>query len=447
MAKKGEEPQDVSDVFARWASALKANGMSADATHHAKRCLVDWYGCTVAGSQFPAARKVRGIVLKSSGSAWLVPDRTPVSELVAALINGTSAHAAEFDDIYAPGLFHPGAPIIAAAHAVADHVSGYNFLLAVAAGYEVANRIARAVNPAHYENWHTTGTVGVFGAAVAAGLLRDLTHDQLATAIRTAATMAAGLRQGFGGDTKPLHSGRAAESGLLAALLAKQDFTAPEAMLEGEAGFARATSRDVDWDDAVSGFDGPLTIEQTTFKVHGCCGHGFAALDAIQALRTRHEIDPGNIDAIRVGTYQKALDVLSSKVVMSATEGQFSLPFCAATILLHGSIDLQSFSPERLRAADIHRLAGKVELYVDRECEARFPNNRGAVVQIIFTSGSSIEMAMPNRRGSPEEPVSDEELSSKFRDLAESVIGADAVDRKLQDLWSIDKQTSAAAVL
>ena len=179
------------------------------------------------------------------GNARLALGRR-ASTRAAALINGTAAHAVEVDDIFKFGIYHPGAPTIAAALATAQSIgaSGEQFLRAVIVGYEISTRIGAAMGRAHYKYWHNTGTIGTFGAASAAAELYGLDAKRFAHALATSATMAAALQQAFRMDSmsKPLHSGHAAEAGILAAAGAREGVTGSLDVIEGEAGMGRAMS-------------------------------------------------------------------------------------------------------------------------------------------------------------------------------------------------------------
>ena len=219
----------VAESYAGFAVGLRHEGVPRGARHGARRCLVDWWGGTVAGAVEAPATVLVEALAPDGGPARLLPWGDGADMRTAALINGTAAHSVEVDDIYSPGLYHPGVAVIAAALAVADaeEASGAELLTAIVAGYEVSNRIARAINPAHYRLWHTTATVGFFGAAVAAASVMRLEAGPMAHALTTAATFAAGLRHAFSSDamSKPLHAGRAAEGGVLAALGARHGLT------------------------------------------------------------------------------------------------------------------------------------------------------------------------------------------------------------------------------
>ena len=217
--------------YAEFAVSCRTKDHSEDELHHAKRALIDWFACTLPGGlEEPAVLMTKALDEDiGRGKSTLLPQGERATTRTAALINGTASHIIEFDDIYRDGLFHPGAPIISAALAVAEmtNSSGVDLLRAVIAGYEVANSIAEAVNPHHYEWWHTTATVGFFGASASAAVLLGLNSERTGHALATAGTMAAGLQQAFRADamSKPIHSGRAAEGGVLSALLAKNGVT------------------------------------------------------------------------------------------------------------------------------------------------------------------------------------------------------------------------------
>ena len=172
----------VAGIFAEFAAGLRRDAVPGAALHGARRCLVDWWGGAMAGSVEAPATVLREALAPGGGPARLLPRGGGTDPRTAALINATAAHTLEVDDMYSPGLYHPGVAVIGAALAVADaeRASGADLLVAVIAGYEVSNRIARAVNPAHYRLWHTTATVGFFGAAVAAAsvmrLVKQSTH-------------------------------------------------------------------------------------------------------------------------------------------------------------------------------------------------------------------------------------------------------------------------------
>ncbi len=331
--------------------------------HDAKRAVVDWYAALFPGAIVaPATLLERALAEElDRGNARLALGRAATMR-AAALINGTASHTVEFDDIFREAIYHPGAPTIAAALAVAQNegASGADFLRAVVAGYEISTRIGKALGRTHYRYWHTTGTVGSFGAAAAAGMLLGLSREQYAHALATVTTFAAGLQQAFRMDSmsKPLHAGRAAEAGVLAALAAREGVTGSLDAIDGEAGLGRAMSDGPDWVAACAGLGQDFNVSTMTFKNHGCCGHTFAAIDGALALMSRSGRRAGDIARVRVATYQAALAVANNREAASAAQAKFSLAYVVAHALAHGSVRLDAFSPERLRGPGAARADG-----------------------------------------------------------------------------------------
>lgn len=419
--------------YGDFAASLSSQPPPAEIRRHATRVVLDWFAAALPGAVMaPATLTARALSDQvGSGPASLLGSGTPASAQSAALINGTAAHIVEFDDIYRDGLYHPGAPTIAAALAAAELVGadGTRFLDGVIAGYEVSNRIAVAVNPAHYDHWHTTATVGCFGGAAAAAVIMGLDGRRIAHALATAATMAAGLQQAFRAEamSKPLHSGRAAETGLLAARLAAEGVTGALDVLEGARGFGAAMSGAVDWDAATADLGEDWTIARTTVKNHAACGHVHAAVDAALALQAEHGIAIEDITRIEASSYQKSLEICGNANPKTAFEAKFSLPYCVAAGLVLGSVRRSAFDPEPLADPRIRALAAKVEHAIDPDCEAAFPRARSARVAIETASGRHERFA-PTRKGDPDNPLTDAELDAKFMELTEPVLGAAAGD-------------------
>ncbi|MEM0989380.1 MAG: MmgE/PrpD family protein [Pseudomonadota bacterium] len=409
----------------------------------ARRCMMDTLGAIVAG----------GTEMPAVGLARTLPDRGPVrlvprgrSDMrTAALINATAAHTVEVDDIFRDGLYHPGVAVIPAALAVAEAetADGPRLIDAIIAAYEVSNRIARAVNPAHYNYWHTTATVGHFGAAVAAGHILRLSTTEMAHAMGTVATMAAGLRHAFsaGSMTKPLHAGRAAEAGVLAALTARAGITGVADMLDGARGFGQAMSEDVDWVGAVADLGEVWTITQMTQKAHACCGHNFAALDAIRILMAEHDLTAPDISAIEVGGYRATVEICGEAYPTTPEGARFSLPYCAAVMALRGTVTPEAFSTAALHDRGVRNLAARVTVAEDAEAEAGFPQRRSALVTLVLADGRQVSHRRLTRKGDPDDPLTDDELALKFRDLVAPVlgrVGAGALARAIHHIEQMD---------
>ena len=433
--------------IADYAVKEQTSKLPKEAIHHAKRAVIDWYASLLPGSRVAPAVQLEQALADEldHGRARLASGRRATLR-AAALINGSAAHAVEFDDIWRNAVYHPGAPVIAAALAVAQsrNATGEEFLRGVIVGYEVSTRIGEAVMPSHYKYWHTTGTVGCFGAAAAAATLLGCSREQLMNAIGTVATFAAGLQQAFRSEanSKPLHAGRAAEAGVLAALGAARGITGVHDMLEGEVGFGAAMSVNPDWTRATQGLGTHYNITQVTFKNHGCCGHTFPSLDAVIELRNRHKLAPKDIAKVRIATYQGGLDVVDNFEPEGDYQAKFSLPYVVAHALIHGSVRINAFEPERLNDRELRALMKKIELSADPELSRSFPRQRAARVEIETTDGRRLSHFQETRKGDPELPLTDAELNDKFLELTTPVIGAAGARAMLDRLWSLEREKS-----
>jgi 2-methylcitrate dehydratase PrpD len=425
----------VVEQFAAWAEASRARALPEEVIHHAKRAVVDWHAAFFPGSVLPPATLLRKALKEELGAP-----RTK------ALIDGTAAHTAEVDDIFRDGIYHPGAPTIAAARALAFEKE--NFLRAVVVGYEISTRIGAAMGREHYKYWHNTGTIGCFGAAAAAAEALRLDRRRFAHALATVATFAAALQQAFRMDSmsKPLHAGRAAEAGVTAALAAAEGVTGSLDVLEGEAGFGRAMGGDPDWRKAVATLGEDFHITRMTFKNHACCGHTFAAIDGALALKERLGLSPSEIEAVEVATYRAGLEVAHYEDPSTPSEGRFSLKYVVATALTHGSVRLAAFEPPRLRDPATREIMKKTSVALDPALDAAFPGQRAARIA-IRARGRREEHLQPTRIGDPDAPLSDAQLDAKYLELAVPVIGEEKARELLRRLWALEKENRDSSLI
>ncbi|MGK7868154.1 MmgE/PrpD family protein [Falsiroseomonas sp. E2-1-a20] len=404
--------------------------MPADVAHRARRALVDWFAALLPGCSQPPASLMAKVLAdqRGTGRAICYVDGHAGALRHAALLNATASHTVEFDDIYRDAGYHPGCPTIPAALAAAQaHGGDMDLLLrAITAGYEVGCRIGLAIQPSHYRYWHTTGTVGTFGAAAAVGVVLGLDETRMAHAIATAATMAGGLQQAFRGEgmSKPLHPGHAAEAGALAALAASAGVTGALDVLHGPVGFAAATSEDTGkWDKALAGLDETFAITGMTFKNHGCCGHIFPGLDGLAALQDTHGFTADDIVKIHLGGYSATKDVCDRPEVATEQQARFSAQYCMGALLVLGGVRLAAFTPESLADPRIRAVMPKVTVSLDPALAQDYPARRAARLRVELADGGVLEHYQPTRKGDPDAPLTDAELAAKFRELAEPVLG------------------------
>ena len=437
--------------LASFVAGLRTRELPRDVMHAATRCIVDWMAATIPGGNQPPATLL-AIALGDEmgiGMAALIPSGQKAGARAAALINGCAAHTIEFDDIYRDALYHPGAPTISAALAISQehHADGDLFLRSVIAGYELSTRIGVVVQPTHYNFWHTTGTVGTFGAAAAAATVLGLDCEGCAHALATSGTLAAGLQQAFRSDSmsKPLHSGHAAETGLLAALAAERGVTGTLDLLEGPRGFGAALSNNPDFSRALGDIDA-FNIRHMTFKNYSACGHTFAAIDAARELRSQYQLAARDLESIQIATYAKALEVAGNRTAHTVFEAQFSLSYCVAVALATGSARLEAFTQDGLQDPSVRSLMSLTQLSVDPAAESAYPRQRAATVTLRTRDGRTLTAHAPTRKGDPDNPLSDAELSDKFMELVTPITGRPAAHDLLSVLWEIESVADLAAL-
>jgi 2-methylcitrate dehydratase PrpD len=436
----------ATEILAQNAVALRGLALPQDVVHHAKRAVIDWYASALPGTQTEPVWLLEQAMGEDldRGPARLILGRSATVR-AAALVNGAAAHAAELDDSFRDAMYHPGAATVAAALAAGQGagVTGTEFLQSVVAGYEVSTRIGMVMGRAHYQYWHNTGTIGTFGAAAAAATSYRLDEHAFAHALATAATFAAGLQQAFRMDSmsKPLHPGRAAEAGVLAAQLARQGMTGSLDILEGKAGLGQAMSDGPDWSRVAETFGKDFHITRLTVKNHVGCGHAFPAIDGALALRQQRDVNPADIAHIHIATYRPALDIACHERPQTANEARFSIKYMVATALVHGGVRMNAYTPERLVCPATRALMSKISVTVDADIDSRFPQERAALIQFELKDSRRLQYLQPNRKGDPEAPLTDAELESKFLELAQPVIGQARADDLLQRLWTLDDQS------
>jgi 2-methylcitrate dehydratase PrpD len=373
-------PPAATRILARRAATLAFTDLPRGVVEHARTCLLDWIGAALCGAASPTATimlcAVRG--LGGRGPATLVGRSPGASTFAAALFNGAVAAVDEIDDVHQDASLHPGLVVVPAALAMAEAhgASGRQLLTALVAGYEVVARVARAAGPSHYAHWHTTATCGTFGAAAAAGSLLRLDAEAMTMALGLAGTQAAGLWESLN-DTattaKHLHGGRAASSGILAALLARDGLQGSPTILEGEKGFlaAAATAGPEALRSLVAAYGRPFLITRNFFKRYACCRAAFEGVEVIERLR---ESDPSALAAVRritVTMKPGRLWLVRKRNPATAFDAKFSLPFCMALMAVKGRVAAGDFSAANRRDPAVRRFMGKVALVADPACPVK----------------------------------------------------------------------------
>jgi 2-methylcitrate dehydratase PrpD len=409
-------------------AALSSADLSAEVLDRTRYLLLDYVGVAIRGSREESTAPVYKMIERLN--ARMLPG-------YRALANGTAAHAIEMDDTHNAGSIHLGVVMFSAALALAEwlpDVSVEHFAAAVVAGYEAAARIAMAVQPKqHYLlGFHPTATCGVFGAAVTASKLLNLTADQMLSAFGIAGSMAAGSMEFLaeGAWTKRLHPGLAAQNGIQAAMLAAEGFRGPAKILEGRDGFLSGYSRKPLPELIADDLGGSFELMRTSVKPHACCRYMQGPIDAILALRREHGFQPDEISRIEVAILEAGWPLVAEPRAQKynpqcIVEAQFSMPFGAAVAVLYGAAGIDQFAEENIQSESVRRMMGKVVLQKDIRIETNFPEEWPARVAIDLSDGRHLETIIQHPKGDPKNPLSWEELIAKFKSLVAPLVGGD----------------------
>jgi 2-methylcitrate dehydratase PrpD len=425
-------------ILADWLVSQRLEEVPADVRHEALRAIVNIVGCAVGGSTHPAI----DIALRALGSFSGPPSAQPIARaervdpFLASLVNGISSHVHDYDDTTPGNYSHPSSPVASAlfGYASANPVNGREFVHAFILGFEAESRIGNAVYPAHYDaGWHITGTAGVFGAAVAIGRLIGLSTQQMIWAIGLAATQAAGLREMFGSMGKAFHPGRSAQNGYAAALLAREGFTAGERSLEGPRGFSAVTAAKYDLSKITSKLGEDWDLRVNTYKPFPCGIVNHPTIDAAIQIHDEYRPAPDQIAAVRLRVAPLVLDLCNQQNITKGLQGKFSVYHGAAVGLVRGKAGLQEYSDEAVNDPSIKRVRERATAVGDStitEDQAR--------VEVELTDGRRLTKFVEASIGNLKRPLTDAQLSAKFRDQAALALPAARVDQVIDHCWRID---------
>ena len=409
--------------LARDAVSYAFPDLPQDVVFLAKQCFLDWLGVTIAGADEPLTHILLEEMREQGGApqATIIGHDLALPTLSAALVNGSASHALDYDDVHMKVLGHPSVPVFPALLALAEHrdAAGPDFLAAFVAGLETECRIGQAVAPSHYaKGWHATGTVGTFGAAAACANLLGLSEEQAAHALGIAATQAAGLKSQFGTMCKPLHAGKAAYNGLLAASLAARGFTSRTDAIECEQGFADTQSTTFR-PEAVERRPGEFDIREVLFKYHAACYLTHSAIEAARKMREQYQLPPDKISAVTVRVPSASLRVCNIQSPETGLETKFSLRHTVAYALTGAdTAAMETYSDANAREAALVRLRDRVRIEPDDSVQST-----AALVEVTLADGGSkverADVGIPMQNFD----LQWDRLEAKFLSLVEPVLG------------------------
>jgi 2-methylcitrate dehydratase PrpD len=400
-----------------------------------KKSILDGFGLALAGSRADSAvicaRYLDTLSSTSGVSTVIGTGRTSAPQL-AALVNGVSVHADDFDDTQLAAakdrvyglLVHPTVPVLPAAFALAEGgtFSGRDFMLAYHLGVEVECKIAEAIAPRHYEDgFHSTGTCGPFGSAAACAKLMRFDAAKTRTAFGIAASESGGLRENFGTMTKPFQAGHAAESGFIAAQLASLGWTAAQNILEAQRGFFHAAGGSYDPTAIMNKLGAPWTFVSPgiSLKPYPSGSLSHPAMTEMMRLIKTHNIQPQQVAQVEVGANHDMYQALLRHDPKTGLEAKFSMEFCMAILLLERKGGLPEFTDAVVQRPDVRALIAKIKYYIDAEAEAAGFDKMTSLLKVTLNNGKVFTGRAIYGKGSPADPMTYEEAADKFRGCAE----------------------------
>jgi 2-methylcitrate dehydratase PrpD len=355
--------------------------------------------------------------------------RESASPAFAALANGVAGHVLDYDDMNSTTLSHPSVVLVPAIFALAETLgtSGSDALSAYVLGFEISGHMGRTMVPHHYnQGWHSTSSIGIFGAAAACARLMGLDANAALNALAIAASNSAGLRGNFGTMTKSLHAGQAAEGAVRAAQLSARGFTANPGVFDARGGYFDAYGRNAEPRPAPAG----LEIESSGIgiKPYACCGAGVSVIDAAVDLHAAHALSGASIEAVEVVLSPMATSIMPFHEAADGLQAKYSLAYCAAVGLLDGKGGLAQFEDERVARADVRGLVSKTVVRADARM-ASGAGRFGVEMKVKLAGGRTVSTSLEIPRGHPTRKLEDDLQRAKFLECAAPVIG----ERKASD--------------
>lgn len=419
-------------------AAARFGDLSQTAIQGGKRGVLDWLGCALAGSRHPTLDLLLAVLQEAGGQAQatVFGRGVKLGFLDAPLANGVAGHVLDYDDTHMGGtLLHASSPVLPALFALAERseASGTEFLLAYAVGFEAGVRVGRSAPGHHRGGWHLTGTLGSVAAGAAAGKLVKLDERRLAHALAIAATQAAGMQQNRGTMCKSFHAGRAASSGVLAALLAERGFDGSREIIEGKRGYCRVYSDVAAPEELTRDLGASWAIERNGHKPYACGVVQHPAIDAVLAIRARTGLDAASVDSIELRTHPLVVSVTGTEEPATGLHSKFSIYHSAAVALIDGAAGIAQYTDERASDPAVAALRGKVKVTVD---DTLGTDQAEAVISV---GGERHRAFIEHAGGTADNPMSDAALEEKFLANAAPVIGRERAQRVRDSVWRLDK--------
>ena len=456
IAASGPAASSATRALAGYCAHLAYADLPPTVIQRSKDLLLDFLGVALRGATTESARTMAAVArtLAPEGPCTVIGYGHGALPQYAALVNGTSSHSIEMDDVTTLSSLHPGVVVFPAALSLAEEIdaSPRAFLAAVAAGYEVIMRVGEALNgAAAYEvGFHPTAVAGVFGAAAIGASLLALDAERTARAFGIAGSMAAGSMEYLtdGAWTKRLHAGWAAHNGLVAARMAQAGYVGPTTIFEGAHGVLTGYTRRAVPERLTAALGaGGFKLLETNIKVHACCRYMHGPIDCVLALTRTYDLQPEDIEAIRCVVLSGGRSLVADPIAVkqnprNTVDAQFSMPFGAAVAVVERSAGLDAFAQQMVENPAVRSLLPRVTCESDPVLDALAPATWPARVTMILRDGRTLTESVPDPRGSESMPLEWPALVEKFTQLTTGLVDAPLRARVLETVNALEHQAS-----
>src|SRR5262245_35069245 len=417
--------------FGDFLARFRFEDLSERAVHEARRGLIDWIGCALAGSSHPTIDNLLAVLTAISGKpqASVLGRKRKLGLMEAALANGQMGHMLDYDDTHMGGVvLHTSGPILAALFPLIElgGVSGRDFICAYAAGFEAGVRVGQAAPGHHAGGWHLTGTLGSIAAGAAAARLLGLDGLGMTHALGIAATQAGGMQQNRGTMCKSFHAGKAAANGVLAALLAEHGFDSTQEIVEGKKGFSRIYSDVAEPNELTAGLGGKWLIETNGHKPYACGVVLHPLIDALVTIRNRDKVDPSAVDEVELRVHPLVLAITGVVDPSTGLQSKFSTLHSAAVALIDGAAGVAQYSDDKASSSRVAALRRKVKPVADETLR------KDEAYAAITVGGQRYEAHSAHASGTIDNPMSDQQIEAKFLANATRAIGAERAKRVVE---------------
>jgi 2-methylcitrate dehydratase PrpD len=447
----------LTEKFAKLVTGTRFGDIPEAGIAKAKDCILDCIGVTIAGSaesiREPVLQYVQAVGGASDATLVGIGGKTSVTN--AALANGVFGHVLDYDDTNQIFIGHGSVAIVPAILALAEKLgsNGQDVLTAYMLGTEVQWKLGEALVDCgdHYgKGWHSTGTIGAFGATASAAKLLKLDETQAANAFGIAASEVGGFQEQFGTHCKPFHAGRANEVGVRAALLAQGGFTSSRSAFEGKVGWLKLVAEKYDL-SKVDRFGEPWGILEETFgrgmnlKAHPVCASALGAVEGMQSLVAQHGFTAEEVETIECGVRPHSLNILMYHTPATGLQAKFSAEYWPAITLLRGRLGLREITDEVVSRPDVQALIRKVKVYPDPSIMVATARVN---IKVTLKNGRTFSEAYYPAKGATDNPLTRDELVDKFNECAEwGGVPAAKAARAVELVSQLERASGVAALM